>query len=595
MIEDSEIVIPAGIKYLGEYMDMLPENCIFNKSVVGSGGTTVALTCKYNYVICVPFVSLIQNKIAQHKGILGVYKDTKVKEIKEYLADKSIEYKKIMVTYDSLSKLEKYLNPKDYKLLVDEYHLLFNCYSFRNKAIKKLLTIYETYQSYCFMTATLLEREFILTELKDVPIVTATWDTVKEVTVHSIRCQSNVIHTVANLVNEFLEGKKEGNAYFFVNSVEFIKNVVETCNLNDTNARAIWSNNNKLQTGLERGKTLDVPKKINLLTSTVFEGADFYDEDGKIFIVSDGTKTHTIVDISTSFQQIAGRIRTSKYSNYITHIYSQTRYSINATYDDYKKASDLEIIKNKEFIQDFLESKPSIQAKLLEGQLKNEKENNIDGYLRAADDTLIFDENLVKIDLYNFKVTKSIYKIKVNLTQEYQKHGFSVEKSDAQTEKIVVVKPKMPFKETVIECQKGDADFILAAYKQFPFLEEAINKIGYKGIEDSKYSISGVKRKIIRLSSGSDKQKILQSLKNSSYIYEGAFIETSVLKRLMAGIYEDLQIQLTPKAVDVQNYYHTKNHTKKIKTEVNKEVDGKVITKIVWKSVQGFIIVKSKM
>lgn len=138
MIEDSEIVIPAGIKYLGEYMDMLPENCIFNKSVVGSGGTTVALTCNHNYVICVPFVSLIQNKIAQHKNILGVYKDTKVKEIKDYLADKSIEYKKIMVTYDSLPKLEKYINPKDYKLLVDEYHLLFNCYSFRNKAIKKL-------------------------------------------------------------------------------------------------------------------------------------------------------------------------------------------------------------------------------------------------------------------------------------------------------------------------------------------------------------------------------------------------------------------------------------------------------------------------
>lgn len=595
MIEDIEIVIPAGIKYLGEYMDMLPENCIFNKNLVGCGGTTVALACKHNYVICVPFVSLIQNKIAQHKNILGVYKDTKVKEIKDYLADKSIEYKKIMVTYDSLPKLEKYLNPKDYKLLVDEYHLLFNCYSFRNKAIKKLLTIYETYQSYCFMTATLLEREFILTELKDVPIVTATWDTVKEVTVHSIRCQSNVIHTVANLVNEFLEGKKEGNAYFFVNSVEFIKNVVETCNLNDTNARAIWSNNNKLQTGLERGKTLDEPKKINLLTSTVFEGADFYDEDGKIFIVSDGTKTHTIVDISTSFQQIAGRIRTSKYSNYITHIYSQTRYSINATYDDYKKASDLEIIKNKEFIQDFLESKPSIQAKLLEGQLKNEKENNIDGYLRASDGTLIFDENLVKIDLYNFKVTKSIYKIKVNLTQEYQKHGFSVENSDVQTEKIVVVKPKMPFKETVIECQKGDEDFILAAYKQFPFLQEAITKIGYEGIQECKYSTTNIKNKIIRLSSGSERQKIAQSLKNSSHIYEGGFIETNTLKNLFAKIYVDLDVKLVPKAIDIQNYYHIKEKVSKVKTNITEIINGQEITKSVWKSVKGLVIVKAKM
>ena len=153
----------------------------------------------------------------------------------------------------------------------------------------------------------------------------------------------------------------------------------------------------------------------------------------------------------------------------------------------------------------------------------------------------------------------------------------------------------MPFKETVIECQKGDEDFILAAYKQFPFLEEAIIKIGYKGIEESKYSVSGVKRKIIRLSSGDDKQKILQSLKNSSYIYEGAFVEANVLKKLLTRIYGDLNITMTPKAVDIQNYYHTKDHTKKIKTEVNKEVDGKTITKLVWKSVQGFILVKSKM
>jgi len=136
MIVNQDIRIPGGVEYLSKVLTELPENCIFDKSVTGCGATTIALTCPSNYVICVPFVSLIQNKMSQHSDILGVYKDTKVKDIKEYLADDLITYKKIMVTYDSLYKLDKYLNPKDYKLLVDEYHLLFNCYSFRNKAVK---------------------------------------------------------------------------------------------------------------------------------------------------------------------------------------------------------------------------------------------------------------------------------------------------------------------------------------------------------------------------------------------------------------------------------------------------------------------------
>ncbi len=154
---------------------------------------------------------------------------------------------------------------------------------------------------------------------------------------------------------------------------------------------------------------------------------------------------------------------------------------------------------------------------------------------------------------------------------------------------------KITFKDVVIECKKGNAEYLALAFDRYDYLEEAIAKIGYKGIEDSKYSVSGVKRKIIRLSTNDDKERIYQYILDNSLIYENNFYEANILKKLFTKIYKDLDIQLTPKAVDIQNYYHTKDHTKKIKTEVNKEIDGKVITKIVWKSVQGFIIVKSKM
>ncbi len=61
-------------------------------------------------------------------------------------------------------------------------------------------------------------------------------------------------------------------------------------------------------------------KKINFYTATAFEGCDIYDENGRTYVVSDKYKSHTLVDISTLFIQIAGRIRNSRYSGENTYI-----------------------------------------------------------------------------------------------------------------------------------------------------------------------------------------------------------------------------------------------------------------------------------
>jgi hypothetical protein len=61
---------------------------------------------------------------------------------------------------------------KDFFLLVDEYHLLFNSYSFRHKAIKKLLAIAANFERVTYMSATPIEEEFILEEIKHLPTVT---------------------------------------------------------------------------------------------------------------------------------------------------------------------------------------------------------------------------------------------------------------------------------------------------------------------------------------------------------------------------------------------------------------------------------------
>ena len=55
-------------------------------------------------------------------------------------------------------------------LLVDEYHIMFNQYSFRNEPIIKLLEIASNFTEKTYMTATPLCEEFMIEELKDIPV-----------------------------------------------------------------------------------------------------------------------------------------------------------------------------------------------------------------------------------------------------------------------------------------------------------------------------------------------------------------------------------------------------------------------------------------
>jgi hypothetical protein len=202
----TKIQIPENCKYLSDAMTDLPYNVIFDKGSVGCGGTTLALSNDENYIIAVPYVSLIQNKTYQNPDVLGVFGNTTDKQIKDYLSSDRKNYK-IMITYDSLCRIIEKIDISNYRLLVDEYHLLFTNVIFRSKAVSCVLDNYARFKSYCFMTATLLEEEFILKELKHIPIVEAEWYNVRTVNVHSMKCEKSVIPTVNNIIIKFLNNE----------------------------------------------------------------------------------------------------------------------------------------------------------------------------------------------------------------------------------------------------------------------------------------------------------------------------------------------------------------------------------------------------
>lgn len=576
------ISIPASKQYLSEAISQLPTNCLFDKGKVGCGGTTIALKNSIPYVIAVPFNSLIDNKVRQYNGlVLGVNGYTSKKEVTDYL--ESVETPKIMVTYDSIEKLSKWIDTKSFNLLVDEFHLLFTQYSFRREAAQRILNNYKLYKEYCFMTATVLEEEFILDELKGLDVVIAQWESVKEVNVVSVKCTNSVSATVAQLIKEFLDGTKQGNAYFFVNSVEFIKEMVQECKLNNDNTRAIWSVNNKTETGLLRGETIGEPKKINMLTSTVFEGSDIYDEQGHIFIVSDSRKSHTLIDISTSFQQIAGRIRNTNHWANIYHLYTNTRYDVGVTYEEFKLSTNSTIDKANRVVNQYnaLDDDAKAGIKMVSNEM----------YIDKIDNLFIFDPNLVKIDLYNFKITKCLYRLRVNVKDEYLKNGFTVQEFTHNALDITRMDKvdDLNFKETTLAVEKELEElgmysltkrFILeAACIKYPFISEAIKVIGFNGIEECGYIITNVKAKLIAKSDKGVESKIFSMLKNKLNLSTGDFVPSAKAKEVFNNIYKELSLSKTGKGTDISSYYDIK--------DTKKTINGK--------SVKGFIIIRSKV
>jgi len=174
--------IPASkeANYLSEIENFeMPVNCIFNKGKTGCGGTEHAINQKGHTIIAMPFINLVRNKEITNErrqyDVFGVWGDVTREQIIDYANNH--DTLKILVTYNSIDKVINTLSDLDYNvykdffLLVDEYHLLFNQYSFRHEPIKKLLQYAANFERVTYMSATPIEREYILDELKHLPTI----------------------------------------------------------------------------------------------------------------------------------------------------------------------------------------------------------------------------------------------------------------------------------------------------------------------------------------------------------------------------------------------------------------------------------------
>ncbi|HLS53753.1 MAG TPA: hypothetical protein VK031_07255, partial [Tissierellaceae bacterium] len=358
-----------------------------------------------------------------------------------------------------------------------------------------------------------------------------------------------------------------------------IKSVLRRVDVDDNNCRVIYSDGNDTKLKVSRGKTTDEPKKINFITSKAFEGADIYDVDGKVVVISDGNREHTLLDISTKLIQITGRIRDTKYFDEIYHITAFNRYDDNKlTYDEYRTSILTSLSKDEEFI--------NYNIKRFKEQVVKYVENGVAVFhYLDKEGNVKYDSNRIKIDLYNYKIANEIYKNRINLTSAYNRNNLNnsefktVDNSHIEIKNLddVVNDFKVAIEAIKERYEKGEEylSLVMGYYEQFPYLLEAVSKLGFKEIKEMKYRTSNIKRKLemMKLTNKEDSyiDKVKVALRYNTGIKVGMGYTGKELKELLQKTYDEVGCQSKAKGVDINDYYLT---TKKSVRE-----DNKVVTK----------------
>ena len=574
----------------------LPQNCIFNKVITGCGGTTVALFNDRNYVISVPTTELIVNKTGLNEaglstitspdgktkvevfGLFGVFSYKVKKELKEYLSTSGV--KKIMCTYDKVAALSKILNPSEYQLLVDEYHILLKAYSYRYTAINGVLSHYKDYKSFCFMSATPISPEFKPLALEGVEEVNAVWDDTDTLFVALERTNKPYIKA-ANIINAYkvdgcitMNGFKSYEAFFFINSVTDIANILQYCELNKDEVKIVCADteeNRRKLAGYTISNSRSENKPFTFITSKSFEGADYFSETGVCYVVSNSSNTNTLLDISTDIYQIAGRIRTetNPFRNILVHIFNTTGrrdLDLEASYEDILKRTNEEIESVTALIE-VVNNNPALKVGA-------EKSLNKD-FIKKDDFGMYYlNDMLVKLDLFTIKLEQSIYKNGISIVKNYNKNRIVTTAPEYEKLEGTIkgATKKLSFKEAfLLYATLAKNPFSINEEMKHlatvqPLVVDAYNKLGEDKVRSLRYVKKAVEAALLNLDAeNSNDYKIAKALNIAV-----GFISIADIKKELSNTYKNLGIDRKVKTADIEKYFDCKAVTRRIEGKVTK-------------------------
>ena len=571
-----EIINGGNARYLGElerFKDGIPFG-IVNKTKTDVGGTYVAANCSSNYIIVCPFKDLVDSIAADKNNRYEVFKC--YGGIREYQFRKYIKNNttyKIAVTYDSLPKLIGWLSGTEgWKVLIDEYHLILEDMDFRYDAINGLMEEIQKFRHYSFLSATPIDLDFEIDFLKQLPHYKVQWNGVTKIT--PIRYKvTQLTKGLARFIQIFLdEGislpdingnvSKVEELYIFINSVTSIKQIADTLKLNPDDVKICCADrirNNKLLGEYQIESVSSPNKKINFFTKKCFQGCNLFTNNGLIIVASDAYRTQTLVDISTTMEQIAGRIRINDeyqniFRNVIVHLFSTNK----------------NVMSDEEF-EMVMQDKEKEADKLLSGWSKLDKEERQTYIKRMNLDTELVSIINGKMVYNNLKKQSFIYKQALRKTY---KDGISIRDSFMQSEKFELTNQNK-WKDFNIKLAKA----MTVSYEQL--LKDYLDSPS-ESYEQEYPEFPLIKRYLKESEMNTlrwNREKMLKAVEDKKQvdkvflaIYQPGFISNKDLKGKLKDEFGRLGIKLSPKATLIENctLYSVEKASRKI--------DGKTVS-----------------
>jgi len=306
-------------EWLSNVIKMLPYGLI-DKQATGIGATHLELHSQRSSIIVTPTRALALNKKKDEFLYVGTKEDqraTSKAEIKAYLNNANIQYKKILVVADSIDKVIEAIKENNenvyanYFLMVDEIDTLQSDNSFR-PALSRVIDHFFNFkkQRRALLSATV--RDFTHPDLQQEPLTT----------IKSIApLQRNIDLFYTNNINSFLAEKiKEisnnhptEKILIAYNSVLNIRHTIELLpeELKAYNICAILcSEASNDEAGNYFGELTEnylLPCRINFMTCTYFIGLDIKD-DYHLITVSNCEKVYSALPVNKIIQ-IYGRCR----------------------------------------------------------------------------------------------------------------------------------------------------------------------------------------------------------------------------------------------------------------------------------------------
>lgn len=553
------IIINGGdaryLSELPEFQDGLPHG-IVNKTKTDVGGTYVAANCRSNYIIVCPFRDLVDSIAADKNNkyeIFKCYGGVREYQYQKYIKDYQIY--KIAVTYDSLEKLLKWMDNKteDWKILIDEYHLILEDLDYRESAIMRMFWNIQKFKHYTFLSATPIDEEYEVDFFKSLPHYKVVWPQGLPINVKKYKATCLPLG-LAKLIRIFKEEgiylpdvngeeRKVEQLFIFLNSVTTIKQVIDTLELEEDEVKICCAQRqrNRLILGRFKRESAIAPnKRINFFTKKSFQGCNLFSNNGLIIVASDVHRTQTLVDITTTMEQISGRLRENDeyhniFRNTIVHIYSTNNNVLS-------QAEFKEVMCRRE---DAAKRLLSLQQKADEKELNALiKRVNIENDILSIENGRLVRNELKRMAFIRKQKIRETYKDGIWLRAAYNK-----------SEKFVQSKQKYwdKFDSLLARAVTISYEKLLKDYLEHPSEQYEIEYPEFKDIkrylkETEMNSCRWNKEKMMQ--KVEDKKKLQQAFRA---IYKrGAFISDKDMKQLLTKEFSKLGIRLSPKATQIK-------------------------------------------